>query len=304
MELRDYTGHGAAGLAELVRAGEVTAREVEETARRAIEAVESALHATVGDLLEPADGGFGDGPLAGVPFARKDVAPHLKGQIVQYGSRWTGDGLRVAHDSYLGQRFRAAGLRVIARSRSPEFAFNATTEPKAHGPTHNPWDVTRSAGGSSGGAAALVAARALPIAHATDAAGSIRIPSSLCGVVGMKPTRSRISIAPNVWESVHGLAHDFVIARTLRDVAAALDALHGPVPGDKYLILPPATWRSSAQTLVGFESVGRRTPGRAAPSRPSAAPRSRRPPRPWMPPGMTWRKARPPLMLSSSKGRC
>jgi amidase len=240
VELRDYAGQDAVGLADLVRAGEVTALEVEGTARRAIEAVDPALHATVGDLLEPADGGVGDGPLAGVPFALKDVAPHLRGQIVQYGSRWTGDGLSAQHDSYLGRRFRAAGLRVIARSRSPEFAFNATTEPKAHGPTHNPWDVTRSAGGSSGGAAALVAARALPIAHATDAAGSIRIPSSLCGVVGMKPTRSRIPIAPNVWESVHGLAHDFVIARTLRDVAAALDALHGPVPGDKYLIPPPA----------------------------------------------------------------
>lgn len=241
MDLSDYADHDAVGLAALVRAGEVTAGELEEAARRAIEIVEPALHATVGDLLEPTGGAGppGDAPLAGVPFALKDVAPHLKGQVVQYGSRWTRTGIRAGEDSYLGRRFRAAGLKAIARSRSPEFAFNASTEPKAHGPTCNPWDVGLSAGGSSGGAAALVAARALPIAHATDAAGSIRIPASLCGAVGMKPTRSRIPIAPGAWEAVHGFAHDFVIARTVRDVAAALDALHGPVPGDKYLIPPP-----------------------------------------------------------------
>lgn len=240
MDLRDYTAHDAVALAALVREGEVSAAEVEDAARRAIAAVDSALQATVGPPLEPPLEGRGDGPLAGVPFALKDVAPHLEGQASQLGSRWIGDALTGAADTHLGRRIRAAGLRVVARTRSPEFAFNATTEPVAHGPTRNPWDLERSVGGSSGGAGALVAARALPIAHGTDGGGSIRIPASLCGIVGLKPTRSRIPVGPGLWEGLHGMAHDFVLCRTLRDAAAALDALHGPGAGDKYVIPPPA----------------------------------------------------------------
>jgi amidase len=240
MDLTGYAEHDAVGLAGLVRAGEVSAAEVEDAARRAIADVELTLHATVGDLLEPALQASADGPLAGVPFALKEVAPHLKGQVTQLGSLWSGEGITGAADTHLGQRFRAAGLRVIARTRSPEFAFNATTEPIVHGPTRSPWDLERSVGGSSGGAAALVAARALPIAHATDGGGSIRIPASLCGLVGLKPTRLRLPVGPAQWEGLHGMSHDFVLCRTLRDAAAALDALHGPAPGEKYLIPPPA----------------------------------------------------------------
>jgi amidase len=240
MDLRDYAAHDAVGLAALVRSGAVSIAEVEDAARRAICAVDPQLDATVGPLLEPALEASDEGPLAGVPFAMKDVAPHLKGQVSQLGSRWTGDGIAGAADTHLGRRMRAAGLRVIARTRSPEFAFNATTEPIAHGPTRSPWNPERSVGGSSGGAAALVAARALPIAHGTDGGGSIRIPASLCGIVGLKPTRSRIPVGPGVWEGLHGMAHDFVLSRTLRDAAAALDALHGPGAGDKYVIPPPA----------------------------------------------------------------
>ncbi len=240
MDLRDYAARDAVGLAALVRTREVSAAEVEDAARRAIGAVDSALDATVGRLLEPALEASDEGPLAGVPFALKEVAPHLEGQVTQLGSRWAGDGVTGAADTHFGQRIRAAGLRVLARTRAPEFAFNATTEPVAHGPTRNPWDLERSVGGSSGGAAALVAARALPIAHATDGGGSIRIPASLCGVVGLKPTRSRIPVGPGQWEGLHGMAHDFVLCRTLRDAAAALDTLHGPGAGDKYVIPPPA----------------------------------------------------------------
>jgi amidase len=239
MELRDYAAQDAFGLAALVRNGEVSAVEVEDAARRAIAAVEPRLHATVGDLLDPPLEASEDGPFAGVPFALKEVAPHAKGQVTQLGSRISGSGLTGGADTHLMERLRRAGLRVLGRTRSPEFAFNATTEPLAHGPTHNPWDLERSVGGSSGGAAALVAARALPIAHATDGGGSIRIPASLCGVVGLKPTRSRIPVGPGQWEGLHGMAHDFVVCRTLRDAAAALDALHGPGPGDKYVIPPP-----------------------------------------------------------------
>lgn len=240
MRLSDYAACDGVALATLVRAGEVSAAEVEDAAVRAIGQVEPALGATVGSLLGPALEARDDGPLAGVPFALKEVAPHLQGQVTQLGSRWTDDGVTGVADTHFGQRVRAAGLRVIARTRAPEFAFNATTEPVAHGPTRNPWDLERSVGGSSGGAAALVAARALPVAHATDGGGSIRIPASLCGLVGLKPTRSRIPVGPGLWEGLHGMAHDFVLCRTVRDAAAALDALHGPGPGDKYLIPPPA----------------------------------------------------------------
>ena len=239
MELRDYAAHDAVGLARLVRSGEVSVAEVEDAARRAIDSVDPVLGATVGGPVEPALAGSGDGAFGGVPFAMKEVGAHLEGQVTQLGSRWTGAGVTGSADTHFGQRIRAAGLRVIARTRAPEFAFNVTTEPVAHGPTRNPWSLEHSVGGSSGGAAALVAARALPIAHATDGGGSIRIPASLCGIVGLKPTRSRIPVGPGLWEGLHGMAHDFVLCRTLLDAAAALDALHGPGPGDKYVIRPP-----------------------------------------------------------------
>ena len=240
MNVQDYAGYDAVGLAELVRARTVSPAEVEDAARRAIEAVDPLLGGTVGPPVEPAFEASRDGPLAGVPFAMKEVGAHLAGQVTQLGSRWTGAGMTGSADTHLGARIRSSGLRAIARTRAPEFAFNVTTEPVAHGRTRNPWDLARSVGGSSGGAAALVAARALPIAHATDGGGSIRIPASLCGIVGLKPTRSRIPVGPGLWEGLHGMAHDFVLCRTLRDAAATLDALHGPGPGDKYLIPPPA----------------------------------------------------------------
>lgn len=249
MDLRDYAACDAIGLAALVRSGEVSAGEVEEAARQAIAAVEPALDATVGPLPEPALEASDEGPLAGVPFAMKEVAPHLRGQVTELGSRWAGNGVTGAVDTHLGERIRAAGLRVLARTRAPELAFNVTTEPVAHGPTRNPWHLERSVGGSSGGAAALVSARALPIAHATDGGGSIRIPASLCGIVGLKPTRARIPVGPGLWEGLHGMAHDFVLCRTLRDAAAALDVLHGPGVGDKYVIPPPA--RPYGEELCG-----------------------------------------------------
>lgn len=240
MELRDYAARDAVGLAELVRQGAVSVEEVDGAARRAIASVDSQLHATVGELYESTFDADSDGVFGGVPFALKEVAPHAEGQRTQLGSRLAGDGVLGGADTHLMTRFRAAGLRVLGRTRSPEFAFNATTEPLAHGPTHSPWDLERSSGGSSGGAAALVAARALAVAHATDGGGSIRIPASMCGLVGLKPTRARTPVGPGQWENLHGMGHDFLLCRTLRDCATALDALHGPGPGDKYEIAPPS----------------------------------------------------------------
>ena len=151
MHLHDYAACDAVALATLVRERDVSAAEVEDAARCAIGQVDPVLGATVGDLLAPALESSDEGPLAGVPFALKEVAPHLRGQVSQLGSRLVGAGVTGVEDTHFGRRIRAAGLRVIARTRAPEFAFNATTEPVAHGPTRNPWDLGRSAGGSSGG---------------------------------------------------------------------------------------------------------------------------------------------------------
>jgi Asp-tRNA(Asn)/Glu-tRNA(Gln) amidotransferase A subunit family amidase len=124
---------------------------------------------------------------------------------------------------------------------TPEFGFNAATESVANGPTRNPWDTDRSPGGSSGGSAALVAARALPAAHASDGGGSIRIPAASCGLVGLKPTRGRTTVGPDYSDPLLGLGIEFAVARTVRDVAGLLDAVHGSEPGDRYVLLPPAT---------------------------------------------------------------
>ena len=138
-------------------------------------------------------------------------------------------------------RFRAAGLAAMGITATPEFGFNAATESVANGPTRNPWDTARSPGGSSGGSAALVAARALPVAHANDGGGSIRIPAAACGLVGLKPSRGRVSVAPDFADPLMGLGIEFAVTRTVRDAAALLDAVHGSEPGDKYLLPGPAT---------------------------------------------------------------
>jgi amidase len=142
-------------------------------------------------------------------------------------------------DSYLTQKFRAAGLVVVGRTNTPELGLQPTTEPEAYGPVRNPWDTARSTGGSSGGSAAAVAARLVPLGHAGDGGGSIRIPASECGLVGLKPSRGRHSLGPEVGESWGGLVSRLVVSRTVRDTAAVLDAVHGPMPGDPYTAPPP-----------------------------------------------------------------
>ena len=176
-----------------------------------------------------------------------------------------------------------------------------------HGPTCNPWDLERSVGGSSGGAAALVAARALPFAHGTDGGGSIRIPASLTGLVGLKATRFALPVGPGQWEALHGFSHDFVLCRTLRDAAAALDAFHGPGPGDKYVIPPPAgpyAGRAGCRPWATADPLDcRRLVGRGR-SRPSAErPWKRRPAR-WRVPVTRSSKARRPSTRRSSFGLC
>ena len=230
MELSEYAACDATELRRLLSAGEVAADEVRDAALRAIEAVDGELHAVV-------DGPYEDAP-GELPFAVKDTLPEA-GRPLTFGSRLL-EGYVARRDGTLAERFRAAGLASLVRTATPEFAFNVDTAPVVHGPTRNPWDVSRSPGGSSGGAAALVASRALPMAHGNDGGGSIRVPAAWCGLVGLKPSRGRVPIGPAVGEAVGGFAHEFALTRTVRDAAFLLDAVCGPSSGDRYYVARPA----------------------------------------------------------------
>jgi amidase len=237
MDVADYAARDATELRRLLAAGAVSANEVRDAALRAVEAVDVQLNAVVGGAYE--DAGGGDGALAGVPFAVKDTLPEA-GRLLGFGSRLL-DGHVARRDATLAERFRAAGLVSLVRTATPEFAFNTDTAPVVHGPTRNPWNTERSPGGSSGGAAALVASRALPLAHANDGGGSIRVPAAWCGLVGLKPSRGRVPIGPAVGEAVGGFAHEFAVTHTVRDAALLLDAVNGPAPGDRYYVARPLT---------------------------------------------------------------
>jgi amidase len=237
MTPEEYVAQDATGLADLLKSGAVGKEEVLAAAEQVIAVQEPQLNALVGRVEPGAE--VGEGPFAGVPFMMKDWGAHMAGELFEMGSRLM-QGMRVPHDSELTTRFRNSGLRIIARTRLPEFANNVTTEPVCGGATRNPYDLSRSAGGSSGGAAAAVASGMVPMAHANDGAGSTRVPASACGLVGMKPTRGRVPWAPDYDEIMFGLGSELVVSRSLRDTAAALDAVHGPAIGDRYLLAPPA----------------------------------------------------------------
>ncbi|HEV2982515.1 MAG TPA: amidase [Solirubrobacteraceae bacterium] len=237
MQLAEYSRCDATELRRLLAAREVQAGEVRDAALRAIEWVQPRLNAVVSGPYEDAAGCDG-GPLAGVPFAVKDTLPEA-GRPLSFGSRLL-HGYVARREATLAHRFHAAGLVSLVRSATPEFAFNTDTAPVLGGATLNPWDPARSPGGSSGGAAALVASGALPIAHGNDGGGSIRVPAAWCGLVGLKPTRGRVPIGPAVGEAVGGFAHEFALTRSVRDAAALLDAVSGPAPGDRYYVARPA----------------------------------------------------------------
>jgi amidase len=215
---------------------QLDAGEVREAALGAIEAVEPHLRAVVSGPYEDAVHDAG-GPLGGVPLAVKDTLPEA-GRPLCFGSRLL-EGYVARREATLSARFRAAGLLSLVRTATPEFAFNIDTAPVLHGPTANPWNPERSPGGSSGGSAALVASRAVPLAHGNDGGGSIRLPAAWCGLVGMKPSRGRVPLGPAVGEAVGGFAHEFALTRSVRDAAALLDAVSGPAPGDRYYVASP-----------------------------------------------------------------
>jgi amidase len=238
VQVSEYAHYDATGIRELVRSREVGAGEIEDVARRALEAADAVVGGLAQPLFDPALAHAADGPLAGVPFLIKDSGPMARGVEFSIGSRSL-RGIRAQHDSELMTRFRAAGLVTLGVTRVPELAISFATEPVKHGPTRNPWDLRRGAGGSSGGAAALVAAGAVPLAHGNDGAGSLRVPASCCGLVGLKPSRGRTPCGPDAGEAVFGSASELGLTRTVRDTAALLDAVQGPAAGDKYTAPPP-----------------------------------------------------------------
>jgi amidase len=234
----------ATAQAELVRIGEVSPEELTQAAIERAERLNPDLNAIIHPLyeqgLEESRGELPDGPFQGVPFLFKDLGAGLAGQPMHMGMKGLKEAdFRLPVDTFLGARFRDAGFVTIGKTNTPELGIVPTTEPEAYGPTHNPWDLGRSPGGSSGGSAAAVAAGIVPIAHANDGGGSIRIPASCCGLVGLKPTRARTSLGPLVGDTMSGLTAEHVVSRSVRDVALALDATHGPGPGDPYVAPPP-----------------------------------------------------------------
>jgi amidase len=228
--------------AELVRTREVSAAELVEAAITRIEKLDpeinAVIHRTFEKATQAARKGPADGPFAGVPFLVKDLYADTAGDPAHDGMKAMKDaGFRAADDHWLTARFRRAGFVFLGRTNTPELGLVPTTEPVAYGPTRNPWNTDHTAGGSSGGSAAAVAAGMVPVAHASDGGGSIRIPASMCGLVGLKVTRGRTSLGPDLDES--GLSVQHVVSRSVRDTAAALDAVCGPGPGDMAVAPPP-----------------------------------------------------------------
>jgi amidase len=227
----------ATAQAELVRNKQISPLELVEAAINRIERVNPQLNAVITPMYDiarkAAEGPLPDGPFAGVPFLMKDLGPMYAGVRYTAGTAMLKD-MVAPIDSELTRRQKAAGLIIIGKTNTPEFGLVPTTEPRLHGITRNPWDVTRTTGGSSGGSAAAVASGMVPIAHANDGGGSIRIPASCCGVFGLKPTRARVSQGPLFGDTLSGLTIDHAVSRTVRDSAALLDATAGPALGDPY----------------------------------------------------------------------
>ena len=233
---RDYLAHDAVGLAGLVRAGEVTPRELTEAAVRRIEARNGDLNAVIHPLFEKAldaadSPNLPDEPFRGVPMLLKDLYPASAGDPCHLGTRVLRDiGYRASGDGNHVTCLRRAGFTFPGRTNTPELGQVATTEPIAYGPTRNPWDTGRGPGGSSGGSAAAVAAGMVPVASGGDGGGSIRIPAAMCGLVGLKPSRGRVSNGAE--DSNTGLVSLHVLSRTVRDSAALLDVGAVPFPAD------------------------------------------------------------------------
>ncbi|NIA70433.1 amidase [Pelagibius litoralis] len=239
MKLDEYVDYDATGLGKLVSAGEVTALELTRLAREAHDIVNPRINAII-EFYEDAEtvAGADAGLFNGVPFLRKDLGGTEAGRLQEGGSRLF-KGRRTKTDSYFYRRAREGGLRTLGRTTTPEFGISGFSESMLNGVTGNPWDLKLSAGGSSAGAAAAVAAGIVPIASGGDGGGSIRTPASWCGLVGLNPSRGRISSGPDRQDSNFGFSRNFVLCRSVRDMAAALDVFSGPFSGDPFIIVQP-----------------------------------------------------------------
>ncbi len=235
----------ATAQADLVRRRKASPLELVDAATARIEKLNPKLNAVILETFDKArvaarSSDLPRGPFRGVPFLLKDLDAASAGDPFHCGMRALKEmNWREQRDTYLTAKFREAGLVILGKTNTPELGLNVTTEPLAYGPSRNPWDPEHSTGGSSGGAAAAVASGMVPIAHASDGGGSIRIPASECGLVGLKPSRGRISLGPDYGEYWAGLVISHVVTRSVRDTASALDAVAGPMPGDPYTAPPP-----------------------------------------------------------------
>ncbi|MBP2170026.1 amidase [Erwinia toletana] len=246
----EYADYDGLGLAQLIRQREISAQEVLETAITLCERGNPALNAVVHPAYEMARQqlrqGLPDGPFAGVPMLIKNTGFEVSGQPLSSGSHLF-SGVVSAQDSTLIARYRQAGLLLLGKSNTPEFALSFTTEPLAYGATRNPWDLQRTPGGSSGGSAAAVAAGWMPLANASDGAGSTRVPASHCGLFGFKPSRMRNPLGPVAVEAIAGMSTPHAVSWSVRDNAALLDASAGADRGDPYAA--PASAASFLQAV-------------------------------------------------------
>ncbi|MCC7372764.1 MAG: amidase [Chloroflexi bacterium] len=245
----EYEQYDAVGLAELVRRKQVSPAELLDAAIERVEARNGAVNAVIGRADDRARAAIADGlpvgPFTGVPYLLKDLAGWQAGDVVTRGSDFFKDTPVVAQDGEHVQRLKQAGLVIFGRTNSCELGLSLTCEPRAYGPTKSPWDTTRISGGSSGGAAASVGSRMLPMAHASDGFGSIRAPAACCGLVGLKPTRGRNTQSPYSGEGLGGCSTEHAVTLSVRDTATLLDAISGPGLGDPYAA--PAPRRPFAQ---------------------------------------------------------
>ena len=241
MAFSEYGNYDGIGLAELVRKKEVSARELLDEAIARTGKVDPKINAVVVKHYDYAqrqiDNRLPDGPFTGVPFLLKDL-DILAGTRTTFGASIYKDNV-ADHTGTLARRFLDTGVTIFGKSASPEFGLMPTTESRLFGPTRNPWNLAHSSGGSSGGAGAAVAARIVPVAHASDGGGSIRIPASASGVFGLKPTRARNPLGPDRGEGWGGFSCGHVLSISVRDSAAMLDAVHGPEPSSPYVAPPP-----------------------------------------------------------------
>lgn len=241
MREAEYLAQDAVGLADLIARREVSAAEVLEAAIVRLEAVNPRINAVIRPLVDDARAlvakGAPSGPLGGAPYLIKDISALMKGVPTTAGSRLFANNIPPA-DSAIVEQYRAAGLVIFGKTNTPELGLEPVTEPELFGPSRNPWDLSRTPGGSSGGASAAVAAGIVPAAHASDGGGSIRGPAACSGLFGMKPSRARVSSAPNN-EGWGGFSVQHAVTRSVRDSAALLDAIRAPQPGDPYWAQPP-----------------------------------------------------------------